>query len=246
MPTPWLPGPGLVIDFSRHLRKIVTIADDHVVAEAGVVFDGGAIEHVFHVTQALKNLMELVRVGGWLIQVVPANNMMGHGFWQLSPEVFYRAFTPENGFEKPIVFVKEWTYEDAWYAAKEPAKIGRRVELRNACLTVVCTMARKTADVEVFRKPPQESDYSVMWEEDSKQKADAEAKSGEDSSQSAPAIAPIPPRQKKPLFRVPYRLQEMIHWAAIGSRAKSPFDPALYDFVPESDLLRGRLIPNAR
>ncbi|MDR3621777.1 MAG: FAD-linked oxidase C-terminal domain-containing protein [Paludisphaera borealis] len=32
-------GPGLVIDFSRHLRKIVAIADDHVVAEAGVVFD---------------------------------------------------------------------------------------------------------------------------------------------------------------------------------------------------------------
>ena len=32
-------GAGLVIDFSRHLRKILTIADDHVVAEAGVVFD---------------------------------------------------------------------------------------------------------------------------------------------------------------------------------------------------------------
>jgi FAD/FMN-containing dehydrogenase/Fe-S oxidoreductase len=32
-------GPGLVVDFSRHLRKIVSIADDHVIAEAGVVFD---------------------------------------------------------------------------------------------------------------------------------------------------------------------------------------------------------------
>lgn len=32
-------GAGLVIDFSRHLRKIVEIGDDYVVAEAGVVVD---------------------------------------------------------------------------------------------------------------------------------------------------------------------------------------------------------------
>jgi len=32
-------GSGLVIDFSRHLRKIVSIDDDRVVVEAGVVFD---------------------------------------------------------------------------------------------------------------------------------------------------------------------------------------------------------------
>ena len=138
--------------------------------QAGVVFDGGSIEHVFHVSQALKNLMELVRVGGWFMQITPANNFMGHGFWQLCPEVAYRAFTPENGFERPIVFVKEWSRENGWYAAKEPAKIGRRVELQNVDMTQVFTMARKTADVEVFKTPPLESDYQALWEEAHEQK----------------------------------------------------------------------------
>ncbi len=63
-----------------------------------VVHDGGTLEHVFNIAQALKNCMEMVQVGGHFIQVTCANNYMGHGFWQFSPEVVFRAFVPANGF----------------------------------------------------------------------------------------------------------------------------------------------------
>ncbi len=32
-------GPGLVVDLSRHLRKIIAIGPEHVVVEPGVVLD---------------------------------------------------------------------------------------------------------------------------------------------------------------------------------------------------------------
>src|SRR5690348_15958513 len=55
-----------------------------------VAHDGGVIEHVFNPVQAFKNAMEMVRVGGHFTQVSVANNFMGHGFWQFSPELLYR------------------------------------------------------------------------------------------------------------------------------------------------------------
>jgi 2-polyprenyl-3-methyl-5-hydroxy-6-metoxy-1,4-benzoquinol methylase len=51
-----------------------------------VVYDGGKLEHVFNQPQALKNCMEMVRVGGYFLQTNTANKFMGHGFWQFSPE----------------------------------------------------------------------------------------------------------------------------------------------------------------
>lgn len=53
--------------------------------------DGGALEHTFNVPVALTSYMEMVRVGGRLILVSPANDHFGHGFYQFSAELFYSA-----------------------------------------------------------------------------------------------------------------------------------------------------------
>jgi hypothetical protein len=68
-----------------------------------VVHDGGTIEHVFNIAQAFKCCMEMVRVGGHFIQVNEANNYMGHGFWQFCPELVYRIFSQENGFQIEVL-----------------------------------------------------------------------------------------------------------------------------------------------
>ena len=72
-----------------------------------VVHDGGTIEHVFNIPQAFKNCMEMVRIGGHFIQVNVANNYMGHGFWQFCPELIYRIFSRENGFQIKAVLMHE-------------------------------------------------------------------------------------------------------------------------------------------
>jgi hypothetical protein len=46
-----------------------------------------------------------------------------------------------------------------WYEVADPAKLGCRVELINNARVYLMMRARKTADVEMFARPPQQSDY---------------------------------------------------------------------------------------
>lgn len=128
-----------------------------------VVVDGGSLEHVFDVATALGNMMRLVAVGGHLLSMNPANNNVGHGFYQFSPELFFRALTPENGYAVERVLLAEFG-RDRWYEARDPAALGRRVELCNRRDTYVYASGRRTAAVPPFTTPPQQSDYVADWE----------------------------------------------------------------------------------
>ena len=33
------------------------------------------------------------------VRITPANNFFGHGFYQFTPELFFRIFSAANGFE---------------------------------------------------------------------------------------------------------------------------------------------------
>lgn len=124
------------------------------------VFDGGALEHVFNFPQALKTCMELTRRGGHLVIAAPGNNFFGHGFYQLSPELFFRALAPENGFEIELMLTCE---AGRWYAIADPAAIGSRVELLTSEPLHFFLSARRVSEVEPFRIWPQQSDYTTSW-----------------------------------------------------------------------------------
>jgi hypothetical protein len=53
------------------------------------VIDGGTLEHVFNFPVAISNAMGALSVGGHYIGITPANNNMGHGFYQFSPELYF-------------------------------------------------------------------------------------------------------------------------------------------------------------
>src|SRR5947209_20474751 len=57
-----------------------------------LVLDNGTVEHIFNLPEAFENCARLCKVGGHVVIVSPANNLCGHGFFQLSPELFFRAF----------------------------------------------------------------------------------------------------------------------------------------------------------
>jgi len=143
-----------------------------------VVFDGGTIEHVFNVPQALKNLMSLPKVGGRVIIHTMANNWFGHGFYQFSPELFYRVFTPDNGYRIERV-VLHGSFELArWYDVPDPAEVRGRIELANNWHGLMLIVhAKREAVVPIFEKTPQQSDYSARWD------------SGEPHSPAAAAVA---------------------------------------------------------
>jgi SAM-dependent methyltransferase len=53
-----------------------------------VVYDGGTMEHVFHVPQVLANIYSLIRNGGVAIHASPSHNHVDHGFYMFSPILF--------------------------------------------------------------------------------------------------------------------------------------------------------------
>ncbi len=135
--------------------------DPTLAGQFSAVFDGGCLEHIFNFPQAVRNCMELLAVGGHFISVTPANNYCGHGFYQFSPELFFRVFSAENGFAIRAFLTKE---KETWYRVMDPKEFGGRVEIQNNRPTCLFVLAKKLAQQEIFAQPPQQSDYSHRWE----------------------------------------------------------------------------------
>ena len=123
------------------------------------VVDGGTIEHVFHFPNAIKSCMDMLAVGGHYIGLTPANNQMGHGFYQFSPELYYRVFSAENGFEVRTMLVRS---ASEWYEVADPKTLRERTELVNAVPVTLVVIARKNKVVDVLQTP-QQSDYVAAW-----------------------------------------------------------------------------------
>ena len=128
-----------------------------------LVLDGGTLEHVFNFPRALQSCMEMVRRGGHFIMITPANNFFGHGFYQFSPELFFRVFSPANGFQAERVVVAE--EGGRWYEVADPVVVKGRVELANERPTYLLVQAKRTDVVPVFEAWPQQSDYAAVWAE---------------------------------------------------------------------------------
>jgi hypothetical protein len=159
------------IDYS-HYENATIIHDMNKPIEEGIkgrfsaVVDAGTLEHIFNCAVAIKNCMELVKVGGHFVGITPTNNFMGHGFYQFSPELFFAVFRAENGFEILKMIICE-DYEDApWYEVSKPSGgIKGRVTLVNHQPTYLMCIARRIAcQGEPFRRGVQQPAYMEEWE----------------------------------------------------------------------------------
>jgi hypothetical protein len=127
------------------------------------LIDFGSLEHIFNVPVALANMMKMLKIGGRLVSIAPSNNWLGHGFYQIGPELPFRVYQPENGFE--LLSVKLFGVQDVPMELTDKGAAGVRNEFgytRQA--TDLVTIARKTAEVEPFRRWPQQGDYAHIWD----------------------------------------------------------------------------------
>ena len=130
-----------------------------------LVLDGGTLEHVFNFPCAIRNGMELVAPGGHYLGCNPADQWLGHGFYQFGPELFFRVFTPQNGFEVIDVLLVEDVVDGAVYKVSDPAIAGHRLSIRSNERVASAVLARRVTVVDgLFRETPQQSDYTSRWE----------------------------------------------------------------------------------
>jgi hypothetical protein len=144
---------------------------DRLKGKYDLVFDGGSLEHVFNFPVALQSCMEMVKPGGHFVQVSNANNFMGHGLWQISPELMYRSMSAANGFQVIAIMLRElhWSRRKGdrrgpYHIARDPDELGWRVELANRHPTYIITIARRSGSGPLFAEPPQQSDYQRLWD----------------------------------------------------------------------------------
>lgn len=126
------------------------------------VIDGGTLEHIFNFPTAIKNSMEMVEVGGHFIGITPANNFLGHGFYQFSPELFFRIFSSENGFKIENIFL---AIGSKWFEIKCPDEVKARVAMINSQETFLYVVAKRIESRPIFDQIPQEGYYEkFIWE----------------------------------------------------------------------------------
>jgi hypothetical protein len=129
------------------------------------VIDCGTLEHVYNIPQAFKNCSSLLKPGGQIIHISPANNYCGHGFWQFSPELFFSLYSEENGYKDTEVFLADMNVNNKWFQVSKPAK-GNRVNITSTSELYV--MVRSVLGNEKFNhNHVQQSDYVHKWVSDS-------------------------------------------------------------------------------
>jgi hypothetical protein len=147
------------------IHDLNTPLPDPLAGRYSLVYDGGTLEHVFNVPVALANYMRMPRVGGHLLLALPANNEMGHGFYQFSPELFFRTLSPENGYQIKAMFLAPLFRNAAWLAVKDPATVGGRVGYNDRRdYQYLFVVAERLAAASIFETVPQQSDYSAEWD----------------------------------------------------------------------------------
>jgi hypothetical protein len=125
------------------------------------IIDLGSTEHIFDTKMVYENYHRMLSKGGRLIQLLPANNYCGHGFYQFSPEFFFSVLSEKNGFEATEVFLKSSRIEDFWFRVNKPEK-GKRVEINSPDQCYALVNSIKT-DKQSETLDVQQSDYVIAW-----------------------------------------------------------------------------------
>jgi hypothetical protein len=163
------------IDYS-HYQGASIIHDLNMPVDASLhrsfdaLIDGGTVEHIFDIKQTLTNYMNMVALDGSIFIYTTSNNLCGHGFYQFSPEFFYRVFNNANGYvvenisliETPLLSV-EVSRRQRCFDTQDPAELGQRVQIVNDKPVMVFVHARRVDDEPPFQQPPLQSDYKLKW-----------------------------------------------------------------------------------
>ena len=127
-----------------------------------VVFDGGTLEHIFDLPTALRNAARMVRQNGRFISHTVASNFCGHGFYQFSPELFYRFFCPDNGYVMDSCILWEDIPGTLFYQVPDPDAVQRRINLTSEFGTFMVVQAQRRGNIP-SDFIPQQSDYVRLW-----------------------------------------------------------------------------------
>ena len=128
-----------------------------------VVVDGGALEHIFNFPQALRESMRMVAVGGHFLGIIGTDGAGGHGFYQVSPDLIYRAFSKHNGFKLLWMTTNRGVFR-RWFFVNDPATL-RYQEFTSCRPTLLYFCAQRIDNSDPLTVLPNQSLYErATWD----------------------------------------------------------------------------------
>jgi SAM-dependent methyltransferase len=133
-----------------------------------VVLDSGTLEHIFHVPNALKNIVGLMKIGGRVVFQSPSSNHIDHGFYMFSP-TFFIDYLLANKFEIETLYVLRYSFDltkpwDVYEYRPGPWSDFQALGLLDASPYLIYVIATKTAESS-SDAIPQQGFYSASYYE---------------------------------------------------------------------------------
>jgi len=139
-----------------------------------LIIEGGTLEHIFNFPVAIKNLMQMLVLDGFLILNVPSNNQSGHGFYQFSSELFYRVFDQVNGFKIVKLELYKSKYPSVELSINHligspvDTKIsGSRAQFLSCFPVMIFLVTTRVEYKNIFDFSVLQSDYVISWKSSS-------------------------------------------------------------------------------
>lgn len=71
-----------------------------------MIYDGGTLEHIFHIPNAISSVCRMLKVGGRVVHDGGCSGTIDHGFYAIQP-TFYHDFYTANEFETNLFSVSK-------------------------------------------------------------------------------------------------------------------------------------------
>ena len=197
---------------STHAHDFNRSIPEEYLSQYTAVVEGDTLEHIFDFPIAIKNCMRMIKVGGHYLGISPANNHMGHVFYQFSPELYLRVFSRGNGLRIEHMFLHEGREPKKWYNVPDPEDVKSLVGIRNSMETLLIILATRLEDCPIFSSPPLQSTWVSSWNE-------IKPESKVSITKNSLSIL----RRRIPQS-VENRMKRIFRWSNIGPLF-SPFDP---------------------
>jgi len=142
------------------LNKIID--DKNHIGKYDTIIDLGTLEHIYHINNAFYNLSKLCKNNGQIIHVLPSNQFCGHGFWQMSPELFFSLYSKNNGYSDTEIFVFD-TRDIRKVEKLEPPSNGKRI-LIDSVSPIYVAVRTVLTNKSFSHDEVQQSDYVYLWD----------------------------------------------------------------------------------
>lgn len=150
-------GANVIHDLNLHVPETLHAIYDTII-------DSGCIEHIYHIPNYFENVSKMLKINGSFVNMTAANNWLGHGFYQFSPELMWRFFEA-YGFKVNAVDLYLRTGDRPKISSfPDPKVVKKRLQL-NTPSSLVDLMSDGVKLSECHSSPIlYQSDYVSAWD----------------------------------------------------------------------------------